>query len=149
MKDRQFLMWLHRRLVCTHHESECVDYMHKLRAIIRATPADRESPNWITENSLEELENDLQRADTLSCLGARFCATGMVLKTVDPATLALEEGKAGVSRTLESVQKLLTDFSDFMEDERKKRERIEAEIRASVCSEKKGEGGANEETKDN
>ncbi len=37
MEDREFLMWLHSRLTAVHGEEETVDYMHKLRAIIRAT----------------------------------------------------------------------------------------------------------------
>ena len=45
MKDKLFLIWLHERLVKVHGESLYVDYMHKLRAIIQATPEDRETPN--------------------------------------------------------------------------------------------------------
>lgn len=45
MKDRDFLQAIHDRLIRTHGEKASVDYMHKLRAIIRATPPDRETPN--------------------------------------------------------------------------------------------------------
>jgi hypothetical protein len=45
MKDRDFLIWIHARLEHVHGESHLVDYMHKLRAIIAATPPDQVSPN--------------------------------------------------------------------------------------------------------
>lgn len=45
MNDKQFLIWLHERLVRVHSESLYIDYMHKLRAIIDATPRDQETPN--------------------------------------------------------------------------------------------------------
>lgn len=48
MKDRAFLTWLHERLVNVHDEPPTADYMHKLRAIVRATPADIETPNIAT-----------------------------------------------------------------------------------------------------
>jgi hypothetical protein len=41
MKDREFLIWLHERLTEVHGENHLVDYMHKLRAVIHATPADK------------------------------------------------------------------------------------------------------------
>ena len=55
MTDREFLMWLHERLVSVHGEDACFDYMYKLRAIIKATPADRMTPNIGTENDLADL----------------------------------------------------------------------------------------------
>ena len=55
MKDREFLIWLHERLSLVHGESELLDYMHKLRAIIKSTPIDNYSPNMGTSNSLVEL----------------------------------------------------------------------------------------------
>lgn len=55
MKDREFLCWLHERLERVHGESKLVDYMHKLRAIIGATPPEQETPNIARYNSLEEL----------------------------------------------------------------------------------------------
>ena len=54
MKDREFLIWLHHRLHEAHDESETVDYMHKLRAIIGATNPDTVTPNRCTSNSLKE-----------------------------------------------------------------------------------------------
>lgn len=44
MKDREHLIWIHERLVHVHSESPLHDYMHKLRAIIAATPAEQETP---------------------------------------------------------------------------------------------------------
>jgi hypothetical protein len=60
MKDREFLMWLHERLEHVHGESPVLDYMHKLRAIIKATPGDRTTPNTATTNSLEQLKRELK-----------------------------------------------------------------------------------------
>lgn len=34
MDDKQFLMWIHDRLVNVHGENELFDYMHRLRSII-------------------------------------------------------------------------------------------------------------------
>lgn len=48
MKDREFLTWLHNRLRFEHDEHPGRDYMQKLRAIIHATPVDRETPNTAT-----------------------------------------------------------------------------------------------------
>lgn len=56
MKDREFLMWIHERLELVHGDSPLVDYMHKLRAIIRNTPKDKETPNTSSCNSLDELK---------------------------------------------------------------------------------------------
>ena len=55
MNDRDFLIWLHERLEYIHKESPTVDYMHKLRAIIKNTPKDKYTPNIATSNSLKEL----------------------------------------------------------------------------------------------
>ena len=52
MKDKEFLCWIHERLKFVHNESHLSDYMHKLRAIIKATPEGRETPNIGTENDL-------------------------------------------------------------------------------------------------
>lgn len=60
MRDREFLMWLHARLTEIHGESPLVDYMHKLRAVIRATPADQYTPNNNTCNSLLELQREIE-----------------------------------------------------------------------------------------
>jgi hypothetical protein len=39
--DREFLTFIHDRLLNVHHENELLDYMHRLRAIIAKLPADR------------------------------------------------------------------------------------------------------------
>lgn len=59
MRDREFLMWLHERLEHVHGESPIVDYMHKLRAIIKETPIDKSTPNCGTGNSLGDLRDML------------------------------------------------------------------------------------------
>ena len=56
MNDRDFLIWIHERLVHVHGESQYKDFMHKLRAVIRATPADQETPNVASCNDLAELD---------------------------------------------------------------------------------------------
>ena len=61
MKDRDFLMWLHRRLEHVHGEDKYFDYMHKLRAIITFMPGEQETLNNCPWNSLEELENFFAR----------------------------------------------------------------------------------------
>ena len=45
MKDKEFLQWLHDRLVKLHGENVDVDYMHKLRAIVEATDEKQLTPN--------------------------------------------------------------------------------------------------------
>lgn len=56
MSDRDFLCWIHERLEHVHGEKPIVDYMHKLRAVIEATPPDRISANTGEgKNSLDEL----------------------------------------------------------------------------------------------
>ncbi len=55
MKDREYLIWLHRRLNNVFKEGENMDYMHKLRALIKATPKDRVTSNIGSHNNLESL----------------------------------------------------------------------------------------------
>jgi hypothetical protein len=43
VKDKPFLEWLASRLVNVYGESEYVDFVHKLRAIAKATPDDQET----------------------------------------------------------------------------------------------------------
>lgn len=58
--DRDFLMWIHARLEVVHGESPSFDYMHKLRAIIAETPADRNTASvGQSGNSLEDLQRRL------------------------------------------------------------------------------------------
>ncbi len=44
MTDRDFLIWIHERLVNVHGENPLFDYMWKLRAVIESTPEDKETP---------------------------------------------------------------------------------------------------------
>lgn len=53
MNDKQFLTWIHERLVHVYHEDNHIDYMWKLRAIIQTTPEDQTTPNIMTETYLE------------------------------------------------------------------------------------------------
>jgi len=45
MNDKQFLGWIHDRLLYVYKENGYMDYMHKLRAIIEATPEGQTTPN--------------------------------------------------------------------------------------------------------
>lgn len=60
MSDREFLIWLHARLTDVHGEWQLVDYMHRLRAIIAATPSDRSSPGTKGWNNLDDLMAELK-----------------------------------------------------------------------------------------
>lgn len=56
MKDRDFLIWLHERLIFVHGEDVNYDYMHALRAIINKTPIDQLSFNELVDvNDIPEL----------------------------------------------------------------------------------------------
>lgn len=50
MNDKDFLQFIHDRLVSVHGENLNYDYMYKLRAIIANTPYDKFTPNSITDN---------------------------------------------------------------------------------------------------
>lgn len=45
MRDREFLIWLHARLVEVHKEPPEIDYMLKLGNIIANYPKDNITPN--------------------------------------------------------------------------------------------------------
>ena len=60
MYDRNFLIWIYSRLANVHKENEHMDYMSKLRAIIKATPADQLTPNVGPANSISELIKELE-----------------------------------------------------------------------------------------
>ena len=45
--DKYFLQWIHDRLTLVHGESPNMDYMHKLKAIIDATPKGKHTPNLL------------------------------------------------------------------------------------------------------
>jgi hypothetical protein len=60
MRDRDFLIWIHERLSKVHGERDTLDYMHKLRAIIKATPSEQETPNCNTGNCIQDVMRDLE-----------------------------------------------------------------------------------------
>lgn len=45
MTDKEFLWWIHERLVWVHREQELMDYMHRLRAIIQDLPQQKQTAN--------------------------------------------------------------------------------------------------------
>lgn len=45
MKDKEFLQWIYNRLNQLHDENVNVDYMLKLKAIIKATDENKITPN--------------------------------------------------------------------------------------------------------
>ena len=51
MSDKDFLQWIHDRLIHVYGENLKVDYLHRLRKIINAT-ADQEAANTILIDSL-------------------------------------------------------------------------------------------------
>ncbi len=59
MKDRDFLIWLHERLVQVHEENSHKDYMHKLRVIIKSIDPDKDTPNMRSGNDINDLMKDL------------------------------------------------------------------------------------------
>ena len=48
MKDKEFLQWLHSRLVNRYGIDSATDYLHKLRAIIAVIPEDQNT-SWLVE----------------------------------------------------------------------------------------------------
>lgn len=60
MRDRDFLMWLHNRLVNIHKDSEHADHMYKLREIIAHIPADQATPNMCSFTSIDSLRRFLE-----------------------------------------------------------------------------------------
>ena len=60
LTDREFLIWIHERMVHVYKESELVDFLHRFRAIISSIPPKQRTPGFLGKNSLEELKNDLQ-----------------------------------------------------------------------------------------
>lgn len=63
MKDREFLCWLHARLVNVYKENPTMDYIHKLRAIIYSMPPEQESFATLPVNNLDQLLVMLRKKD--------------------------------------------------------------------------------------
>lgn len=55
MRDRDFLAWLHERLEYVHKENPHMDYMHKLRAIIKNMDKEQCTPNMGSGNKLDDV----------------------------------------------------------------------------------------------
>lgn len=52
LKDKDFLKWIHDRLIHVHGESPNVDYIHMLRSIIDTIPENQITPNTGSEDYL-------------------------------------------------------------------------------------------------
>ena len=62
MKDRDFLLWLHERLVKVHGESPYYDYMHRFREIIAAIPVEQHATGKVaTMVSMDMLKEIRQK----------------------------------------------------------------------------------------
>ena len=64
MDDRTLLIFLHQRFSNVYHENECVDYLHRLRDIVIATPKGRKAPRE-TCSGAKELEEILLKKDSI------------------------------------------------------------------------------------
>jgi hypothetical protein len=49
MTDKEFLQWMYNRYKNELGESECIDYMNKLKCIINDYPEDKFTPNVFEE----------------------------------------------------------------------------------------------------
>lgn len=58
--DRDFLIWIHERLGNVYGDHPGDEHMHKLRAIIAATPESRTTLNRDTHSSIAELLAELK-----------------------------------------------------------------------------------------
>jgi hypothetical protein len=56
MNDRDFLIWIHQRLVKVHKESIHVDYMHRLREVIHSTNPEKKTLPGASLRVLDEIE---------------------------------------------------------------------------------------------
>lgn len=60
MRDQAFLAWFYCRLRFVHGEDPNVDYMHKLIALIRATPPEKVTPVTASDQaSIQALAEEL------------------------------------------------------------------------------------------
>ncbi len=62
--DREMLIWYHERLRCQHGDDELTDFMHRLRAIILATPARKRTRTGVC-NSMKDLYKQLKHKSKL------------------------------------------------------------------------------------
>ena len=64
MDDRDFLIWLHERVVNLHVDNDCEDFKHKLRNIIANIPTGQKAPAVVT-NSMADLKKLLSEKAVL------------------------------------------------------------------------------------
>jgi len=55
MKDKEFMIWIHERLVGIYGENPLYDYMHKLRAIIKDIPPEQDTKASQGGNNIEDV----------------------------------------------------------------------------------------------
>lgn len=63
MSDREFLIWIHARLSSHYGDSELLDFMRRLRAIILSTPKDRTTESAAICNGHEDLMRLIDEID--------------------------------------------------------------------------------------
>ena len=63
MKDREFLIWLHQRLVKVHKESKHVDYMHRLREVIYTMPKEQDSRGPVVTMKSNEVQDEIEELE--------------------------------------------------------------------------------------
>lgn len=66
MRDREFLQWIHDRLVAEHNEDPLFDYMHNLRSIIKATEYSQVTPN-VCSSPKENVVSKIDWSKPLEC----------------------------------------------------------------------------------
>ena len=72
MTDREFLIWIHERLEHVYKERSLVDFMHKLRALIVATPKNRETAKTFSGgNDMSDLQGILVK-QKCKCICSKF-----------------------------------------------------------------------------
>lgn len=54
MTDKQFLVWLHNRIINVYEEETNMDFMYKFRGIITDYPKDKVTTNTTTNKSFQE-----------------------------------------------------------------------------------------------
>jgi len=83
VKDREHLIWIHERLVKWHGEDPLIDFLHKLRAIIKNTPADKESPNIGTSSNIEQLMEEIEKEERPHCQKCGRVTTGLMTQSAE------------------------------------------------------------------
>lgn len=61
MDDREFLAWIHERMEFVNGESPLMDYMHKLRAIVLATPKGQRTFDMGSGNNSADMRELMQK----------------------------------------------------------------------------------------